>query len=84
MRLFPDRETLKRFMKKWLPVAFSAAWSPLVWMLATVVTGPLSRFMGMPWQLAVGINALVTVVVTALLARLFIRYGMKLVESGDE
>ena len=41
MKLFPDLETRKRFMKKGLPVVLAVAWAPILWMLLRASLAPL-------------------------------------------
>lgn len=77
MRLFPDRETLKRFMKNGLPVVFTVVWAPVIWMLLASLFGPLANRLFTVWQIPVFIIGVATLMVTAGLARLLRRFSLK-------
>jgi len=57
MKLFPDREKLKRYMKAGLPLIFAVAWTPVVWMLLAALFGPPMQRLFSAWQPVVAILA---------------------------
>ena len=81
MGLLPDREKLKAFMKKGLPLIFAVAWTPVLWMaLAALFGQPMERLFG-SWQAALGILGAAAVLLMAALMLLFRRYGLKIFEE---
>jgi len=83
MKLFPDEQQKKRFMKNGLPVIFAVAWTPIVWMLLVLVAGPLMERMFNAWQPVVIILGFVTVLVMMALIRLFKMAGSRIFEKGE-
>jgi hypothetical protein len=76
MRLFPEKEKMKVFMKKGLPLIFAVAWTPMVWMLLLAVLGPAMQYLFGSWQVVVAVLAVSTVLVSGSLTYLFSRYGL--------
>jgi len=71
MKLFPDIETRKLFMKKGLPFILALAWAPIVWMLLSSLLAPfLSGFTG-SFLLAQSVIVPVTVLVLFVFVRIF-------------
>lgn len=78
MKLFPDKETRKRFMKTTLTAVVGLAWLPIIWMLVTATFGSLLNSLTGSWIAAHTIILLFAFLVTLLLLRLFIRLGDKI------
>ncbi|NTV67470.1 MAG: hypothetical protein HGB06_07285 [Chlorobaculum sp.] len=83
MRLFPDEQTKKRFMKNGLPVIFGVVWTPIIWMLLVSIAGPLMQRMFQAWQPVVISLALVTLLVMVVLIRLFKIAGSRFFEKSE-
>jgi ribose/xylose/arabinose/galactoside ABC-type transport system permease subunit len=81
MRLFPDREKLKSFMKKGLPVVFTVVWAPMIWMLLASLFGPLANRLFTVWQIPAIIIAVATLAVTVSLALWLSQLSLK--KFGD-
>jgi len=41
MKILPEPESRKRFMKNGLPVILAVAWAPIIWMLFMAIFAPL-------------------------------------------
>jgi hypothetical protein len=78
MRLFPEREKMKTFMKKGLPIIFAVAWTPMVWMLMVALLGPVIQHLFADWRLIVSILVVATLLVMIGLVILFRRYALKI------
>lgn len=78
MRLFPDKEQLKKMMRGGLPLIFAVAWAPMVWMLLAALLGPVMGLLFSSWQPVVAILSVATLAVTLLLNVVFRRYGLKI------
>lgn len=83
MRLFPDEQTKKRFMKNGLPVIFGVVWTPIIWMLLVSIAGPLMQRMFQAWQPVVISLALATLLVMVALIRLFKMAGSRFFEKSE-
>lgn len=77
MKIFPDEEKKKRFMKHKLPLVFAVAWTPIVWMALASVLGPLLERMVPVWQLVVLVIALVTALAMVGIVRFFRFIGLR-------
>jgi len=76
MGFFPDRDKLKAFMKKGLPLIFAVAWTPVLWMaLAALFGSAMERLLG-SWQVTVGILGVAALLLMGTLVLLFRRYGL--------
>jgi hypothetical protein len=71
MRLFPEREKMKVFMSRWLPVLLAVAWAPLVWMILAALLGSWLQSISCSWQVVMIVLALATLGSTFGLLRLF-------------
>lgn len=80
MKLFPEKEKRKRFMKNGLPVIFTVAWTPVVWMLLATLLGPPMQQLFTAWQPVMLIIGVSTIIVMLILFRLFRRTGLKIFE----
>ncbi|NTU93590.1 MAG: hypothetical protein HGB29_05390 [Chlorobiaceae bacterium] len=81
MRLFPEKEKLKAIMKRWLPLLFAVAWTPMVWMLLAALIGPLMVRLFGSWQPVVAVLVVSTALVTGGMIAVFRRYGLKIFEE---
>ena len=82
MKLFPDVDTKKRFMKTGLPVILGIAWAPIIWMVfVAMLASPLFALSG-SWPLTHGFILIVVFFVTFLFLRLFMRIGNKFYGEG--
>jgi hypothetical protein len=83
MKLFPDKEKRKNFMKGGLPIILAVVWTPIIWMTLAAVLGPaMERVIGV-WQVNVIILAVATVLAMIGLIRLFKMTGLKFFEKVD-
>jgi len=71
MKLFPDIETRKIFMKKGLPVILAFAWAPIVWMLLSSLLAPVLSGFTDSFLLAQSVIVPVTVLVLLVFIRIF-------------
>ncbi|NTW69881.1 MAG: hypothetical protein HGB23_08555 [Chlorobiaceae bacterium] len=78
MKLFPDKDSRKRFMKTTLTAVVGVAWLPIIWLLASATFGSLLNSLTGSWIVAHTIILLFAFLVTLLLLRLFIRLGDKI------
>jgi len=83
MKLFPDEQKKKKFMKGGLPVVFTIAWTPIVWMLLASLMGPVIEPVFHSWQPVVLIIGVMTLVAMLLLIRLFRGAGLKVFDKGE-
>jgi membrane protein YdbS with pleckstrin-like domain len=83
MKLLPDKEKKKKFMKNGLPVIFAVAWTPIIWMVLVSIAGPLMERMFHAWQPVVIIIAVATVLVMIALIRLFKMAGSRIFDNGQ-
>jgi hypothetical protein len=83
MKLFPDEQKRKKFMKGGLPVVFTIAWTPIVWMLLASLLGPVIEPVFHSWQPVVLIIGVMTLLSMLLLIRLFKTVGLKSFDKGD-
>jgi len=83
MKLFPDEQKRKKFMKGGLPVVFTIAWTPIVWMLMASLVGPVVDPVFQSWQPVVLIIGVTTLLAMLLLIRLFRGGGLKIFDKGD-
>jgi len=81
MKLFPDRDKLKKYMKAGLPLIFAVAWTPVVWMLLAAVFGPPMQRLFSAWQPVVAILVVTTCLAMIGLVRLFRHVGLKNYEN---
>ncbi|TLU88006.1 MAG: hypothetical protein FDX21_04180 [Chlorobium sp.] len=77
MKLFPDPETKKRFMKTGLPVILGIAWSPIIWIMMMSTVGTLFFRLTGSWPVTQVVILLMVVVVTFFLLQFFMRLGRK-------
>jgi len=82
MKIFPDEETRKRFMKNGLPVLLAVVWAPIIWMVLAAVLGPLLERVLPLWQLVFLVIGMMTVFAMVMLVRLFRIVGLKV--FGDK
>jgi hypothetical protein len=82
MKLFPDEQKKKKFMKSGLPVVFTIAWTPIVWMLLASLMGPVIEPVFHSWQPVVLIIGVMTLLAMLLLIRLFRSVGLKVFDKG--
>jgi len=78
MRLFPEREKMKAFMKKGLPIIFAVAWTPMVWMLMVALLGPAMQHLFADWRTIVAILMVSTILVMVGMVVIFRRYALKI------
>ncbi|NTV03029.1 MAG: hypothetical protein HGB04_09680 [Chlorobiaceae bacterium] len=84
MRLLPEREKLKAFMKKGLPLIFAVAWTPVIWMALALLFGSVMERMFRSWQAAIGVLGVLALLLMAALVHLFRRYGLRMFEVASE
>ncbi len=82
MKLFPDVETRKQFMKTALPVIFGIAWTPIIWMIVLSTIGPALFAVTGSWPVSQGAILLIVLLVTSLFIKLFMRIGRKFQNEG--
>ncbi|MFZ4525544.1 MAG: hypothetical protein ACOYOE_08365 [Chlorobium sp.] len=82
MKLFPDVETRKRFMKTALPVIFGIAWTPIIWMMVLSIVWPALFAVTGSWPVAQGAIIIIVILVTSLFIKLFMRIGRKFHNDG--
>ncbi|MEI7694628.1 MAG: hypothetical protein WCI64_03120 [Chlorobium sp.] len=76
MKLFPDKEQRKRWMKRALPFLFGIAWTPIILLLVTALFGkPLAALFG--WPVTLWISVILTLLCTTLFLRFFSLSGKK-------
>ncbi|NTV82340.1 hypothetical protein FGF66_08975 [Chlorobaculum thiosulfatiphilum] len=83
MKLFPDKEKRKNFMKSGLPVVLAVVWTPIVWMTLASFLGPAMEHMIGWWQVNVSILVVATLLVMVALIRLFKIAGLKFFDKVD-
>lgn len=83
MKLLPDKEKRKNFMKGGLPVVLAVAWTPIVWMTLASFLGPAMEQMIGLWQVNVSILVVATLLVMVALIRLFKIAGLKFFDKVD-
>jgi hypothetical protein len=83
MKLFPDEQKKRKFMKNGLPAVFAIAWTPIIWMLLVMVAGPLMERMFHAWQPVVIIIGIMTLLVMFALIRLFKMAGSRFFEKSE-
>ncbi len=77
MKLFPDFETKKRFMKTGLPIIAGIAWSPIIWIVVLAVLGPSLFALTASWPVTLAITFFVVLFTALFLMKFFIRLGAK-------
>jgi hypothetical protein len=77
MKLFPDFETKKRFMKTGLPIIFGIAWSPIVWIVVIATIGQGVFALTGSWLVTQALILVIVLFVMALFLRVFMRIGSK-------
>jgi hypothetical protein len=77
MKLFPDFDTKKRFMKTGLPIIVGLAWSPIIWVVVLNALGPGVFALTASWTVTLVITFFIVFLTTSLLLRLFMRIGTK-------
>lgn len=81
MKLFPDEDKKKNFMKGGLPVVLGVVWTPIIWMVLAAFLGPLmERVIGV-WQVSVAILVVATLLAMVALIRLFKMVGLKIFDK---
>ncbi|MEI6692676.1 MAG: hypothetical protein WCL43_08125 [Chlorobium sp.] len=83
MKLFPDLDTKKRFMKTGLPFMVGVAWAPIIWMLSIASLGPAFFSLTGSWPVTQTAIALIVLLATYILLKLFQRIGSRFY-SKDE
>jgi|WetSurMetagenome_2_1015567.scaffolds.fasta_scaffold220710_3 1,4-dihydroxy-2-naphthoate octaprenyltransferase len=82
MKIFPDVETRKQFMKQFLPVILGVAWTPIIWIMLMLVLAPLLIVVAGAWtQLIV---LVLSVLAAWLLLKLFRRFNFNFYERGQD
>lgn len=72
MKLFPDPEKRKRFMKSGLPWLVGIAWAPIIGVLVAAAVGtPVASLIG--WQATLVVTAGITLLLLFLLLKFFRR-----------
>jgi len=72
MKLFPDAEKRKRFMKSGLPWLVGLAWAPIIGVLVTAAVGtPVAGLIG--WEATMVVTAGITLLLIFLLLKFFRR-----------
>ncbi len=82
MKLFPDVETRKRFMKTALPVIFGMAWTPIIWMMVLWAVGPSLFALTGSWPVSLSAIIIIVLLVTSLFIKFFVRIGRKFNNEG--
>jgi hypothetical protein len=82
MKLFPDFETKKRFMKTGLPIIVGIAWSPIIWIVVMASLGQGVFVLTGSWFFVHAITIVTTFFVTVLLLRTFMRTGSRFYSEG--
>lgn len=82
MKLFPDFDTKKRFMKNGLPIILGIAWSPIIWMVVMATIGQGVFALTGSWFITQVAAVLLVVVLLFLLLRIFLRIGSKFYSEG--
>ena len=82
MKLFPDFETKKRFMKTGLPIIAGIAWSPIIWIVVLATLGPGLFSLTGSWFVAQAVTIVITFLLISLLLRAFLRIGSKFYSEG--
>ncbi|NTW82978.1 MAG: hypothetical protein HGB36_06370 [Chlorobiaceae bacterium] len=77
MKLFPDIETKKRFMKTGLPFLLGFAWVPIIWMVVTAFLGPALFILTGSWVVTQVIIVLFACLFTYLLLTVFRRFNKR-------
>ena len=77
MKLFPDFDTKKRFMKTGLPIILGIAWSPIIWMVVIATLGKGVFLLTGSWGIAQVITVVIVFLVIFLLLRVFRGIGGK-------
>ncbi len=83
MKLFPDGDAKKRFMKTGLPIILGIAWSPIIWMLLVATFGPSLFALTASWIITHLVILAVVAPVIFFLLRLFLRTGRKFYSEGE-
>jgi len=73
MKFFPDADSRNLFMKKGLPAVLAVVWAPVVWLALSGLIAPLLRPVTSSDLLSQVVIIPLTVIVTRLLLRLFVR-----------
>ncbi len=84
MKLFPDPETKKRFMKTGLPVILGVAWAPIIWLLVLATLGPMLYALTASWPATHALVMGVVMLASFFFLRLFMRIGDKFYDSGHK
>ncbi len=77
MKLFPDFETKKRFMKTGLPIIFGIAWSPIIWMVVIAILGQGVFALTGSWIITQAVVLAIVAFMLYLLLRVFMQVGSK-------
>ena len=82
MKLFPDTESRKRFMKTSLHFLLGIAWVPVLWVIVMAMVGkPIAALMG--WPVTLGISGMMTLLFLFLFLRFFSYNGKKINDSSE-
>lgn len=82
MKLFPDFETKKRFMKTGLPIILGIAWSPIIWMVVIATLGQGVFALTGSWLVTQGVVLVIVFLVVYVLLRVFMQIGNKFYGEG--
>jgi hypothetical protein len=77
MKLFPDLDTKKRFMKTGLPIIVGIVWSPIIWVIVLYALGPLLFSLTASRDVTLAITFFIVFFATLFLLRVFKRIGTK-------
>ncbi len=84
MKLFPDLESKKRFMKTALPVILAIAWAPIIWMVVIATLGQGVFALTGSWLIAQAVAIVVVLAISPLISMVFVRLGAKFYSKGEE
>lgn len=82
MKLFPDFETKKRFMKTGLPIILGIAWSPIIWMVVIATLGQGVFALTGSWFVTQGVVLVIVFLVVYVFLRVFMQIGNKFYGEG--
>ncbi len=82
MKLLPEKETRKTFMKNTLPFLFGLAWMPVIWVIfLAIFAQPLAAIIG--WSATLVFLGIITLICTFLLLRFFRRIAHNLYQKSQ-
>jgi hypothetical protein len=80
---FSDREKLKARMKQWLPLIFTVAWSPVIWMVLTILLGSWMHYVIGVWWVVLVILSVSTLLVMTALFRIFRSFSLQIFDEKN-